>query len=299
MGVSVTITNTGTGEVTLSRPTPVKYNVMGANSAPILAKRILIPAGESVKLTVLPKTGLTVGQHDETITFTTNEGATASIRATFTVTEALVDQGTDGQLTWKLYDDGTLSITGTGAMRDYPEDAPWDKYTEVIEKIVIGSGVTTIGNFAFSNCDALESVTFGSGVKTIGEMAFYDCGALETITIPNSVTVIKKAAFRYCTALKNVTIGSGVQTIGEMAFSACDLESVTIGSGVKTIENYAFSDGFDLVNVTCLATTPPTLGDSNFKKNTADVLRVPSGSLASYGASAAWSDAFKSIEAIQ
>jgi uncharacterized protein (TIGR02145 family) len=89
MGVSVTITNMGTGEVTLSRPTPVKYYVMGAGSTPFPAERILIPAGESVKLTILPKTDLTVGRHDETITFTTDEGATASIRATFTVTKPL------------------------------------------------------------------------------------------------------------------------------------------------------------------------------------------------------------------
>ena len=70
--------------------------------------------------------------------------------------------------------------------------------------ITFDGDVTSIGYYAFSDCDALKSVTIPDSVTTIELHAFYDCDALQSITIPNSVTSIGSYTFYGCDALTNV-----------------------------------------------------------------------------------------------
>ena len=74
----------------------------------------------------------------------------------------------------------TISKTGEGAgkMNDYyyySDTRPWSSYCDEIMKVVIKSGVTSIGNYAFYNCSALTSVDIPKGVTSIGNDAFYGC----------------------------------------------------------------------------------------------------------------------------
>ena len=133
--------------------------------------------------------------------------------------------GTCGEnLTWTLDDNGALTISGTGAMKDYSylSEAPWYNYRSEIKTVVIGDSVTSIGSDAFSDCDALTSVTIGNGVTSIGFQAFSICNALTEITIPDSVTSIGFQAFSCCDALTSITIPDSVLSIGSYAFSWCD-----------------------------------------------------------------------------
>ena len=75
-------------------------------------------------------------------------------------------------------------------------------------KIVIGEGVTKIGNYTFYDCSSLTSITIPESVKSIGESAFKGCSSLTSITIPNSVTSIGYAAFRGCSSLKSVKVAN-------------------------------------------------------------------------------------------
>ena len=133
-----------------------------------------------------------------------------------------------------------------------------------IEKVNISGGVTSIGVYAFSDCDALTSivipnnvtllytgafahcktltsVTIGNGVTSISESAFYNCAALTSIVIPDNVTSIGKTAFQYCSALASITIGNGVTSISESAFSICNaLTSIVIPDNVTSIGKTAF-----------------------------------------------------------
>ena len=102
---------------------------------------------------------------------------------------------------------GTLTISETGAMKDYDLDnRPWYNYCSSIKKVVINNSVTSIGDYAFYDCTGLTSVTIPNSVTSIGENAFDNCTGLTSITIPNSVTSIGNSAFYGCTGLTSMTV---------------------------------------------------------------------------------------------
>ena len=126
-------------------------------------------------------------------------------------------------VTWNLTSDGTLTISGSGAMKDYASysETPWYNNREKIKSVTIEQGVTSIGAYAFMCCRSLTSVTIPSSVTSIGYEAFEFCDSLTSVTIPNSVTSIGGEAFYNCSSLTSVTIPSSVTSIGYKAFSGC------------------------------------------------------------------------------
>ena len=130
--------------------------------------------------------------------------------------------GTCGEnLTWTLGSEGTLIISGTGAMKDYYVGASPFSEREDIKVIKLGYGVTTIGDYAFWDCDSLTSITIPDSVTSIGVDAFNSCDGLTSITIPNSIWFIGKDAFARCENLPSITIPNSVTSIGESAFREC------------------------------------------------------------------------------
>ena len=188
-------------------------------------------------------------------------------------------------------ENGTLTISGTGAMLNYiaTNSAPWYSSRNSITGVTIEEGVTSIGNNAFPSNTVLTSVTIPSGVTSIGNTAFYGCTGLTSVTIPSSVASIGTSAFNGCTGLTSVTIPDGVTSIGQQAFQGCTgLTSVTIPSSVTSIGNNAFSNCRSLTSVTCLAEVPPTLGGRDAFINGPALFYVPEGSAADYLADNYW-----------
>lgn len=153
---------------------------------------------------------------------------------------------------WKL--DGTvLTISGNGQMKDYTpaEYLPCGRYRKNITEVIIKTGVTTIGNYAFYGCTALTNITISDSVTTVGNYAFYGCAGLTSIAIPNSVTSIGDSAFWNCAGLTSIAIPNSLTHIGSLAFWNCTgLTSIAIPNSVTQIDDFAFLGCENLTNVT-------------------------------------------------
>ena len=124
----------------------------------------------------------------------------------------------EGNLTWTLTADGTMTISGTGTMKNYSNDSPATQKKASVKKVVIQEGVTSIGKYAFKDCSNLASIEIPEGVTSIGGCAFQNCTGLTSISIPQSVTSIGIVAFGSCTSLTSINIPEGVTSIGGSAF---------------------------------------------------------------------------------
>ena len=157
-------------------------------------------------------------------------------------TEDLVFSGDCGEgITWEItQDDGLLTISGVGAMEDYVSstDAPWFQSRGYISTVVIEEGITSIGDYAFSDFIRLESVEIPKSVTTIGEGSFYNCSSLNRIDIPLSVTTIEARAFEKCNSLEDVYYYSTLK----------DWENITIGSFNEPLENATIYVAIDYSN---------------------------------------------------
>ncbi len=161
-------------------------------------------------------------------------------------------KGNEANVTWSL-ENNTLTISGSGAMRDYAaaNEVPWNDSIADIKTVVIGEGVTSIGNYAFSGCENLTSVVIPTGVTHIGDNAFSGCTSLISLAIPDGVTNIGSGVFSGCTSLMSVTIPGGVTSIGDNAFKDCtSLKSVTIPEGATSIEDNTFNGCTSLISLT-------------------------------------------------
>ncbi|MBQ8228339.1 MAG: leucine-rich repeat protein [Clostridia bacterium] len=150
--------------------------------------------------------------------------------------------GTCGDsLTWAFDEStGELVISGTGEMNNYDlrfEFRPWSDYQNHITKVIIGDGVTSIGEYAFKYCVFLTDVELGNTVTTIGEGAFYFCEMLGYLNIPESVTTIESKAFFKCCNMGSVYIPENVTEIGPGAFAGCVDADGKIGSLKKIFVN--------------------------------------------------------------
>ena len=189
--------------------------------------------------------------------------------------------GTCGEnLTWKLDDEGVLTISGTGEMSFENNKAPWDALG--VKSVMIQEGVTSIRYQAFQGCSNLTSISIPDTVTRIGNEAFDGCTSLQSLFIPSSVTEIGDRGeyeidvFSGCKNLVNIMIApdnpvycsvdgviynkakdilelcpegksgsfvipNGVQDISSIAFGGCSgLMSILIPDSVIYIGNYAF-----------------------------------------------------------
>lgn len=135
--------------------------------------------------------------------------------------ETLIASGTCGEnAVWNLTEDGTITISGTGEMVScYNASCPWGSYRKLIKKAIVEDGITTIGSYAFRQCENLEVVEIASTVTSINIEAFYNCYALGSITLPYGLKDIGQHAFYYCGRLKNIYFKGDAPSINKYAFS--------------------------------------------------------------------------------
>lgn len=163
-------------------------------------------------------------------------------------------------------DDGTIEIT---------------KWTDVTSGTVTvpetfnGTKITSIGRFAFYNCDEMTGIILPDTITNIGTYAFSGCTSLTEISIPDSVVNIQTNAFSSCSNLHKVKLSSALSSISDWVFSYCSslssvqipetviyvgnraflntaLEEIELPASVSEIKNKAFSDCDYLYKITIL-----------------------------------------------
>ena len=137
------------------------------------------------------------------------------------------DCGLNGSdLKWTLYSDGRMVITGSGEMGNFgkeynsafPSFTPWIDYLDDITSLEIGSGVTSVGSYAFYSCKNLVSVSFPETLVAIYSHGFASCSSLEGVSFPHSLTTVDNMAFWNCNHIKKLTVCANITEIGNYAF---------------------------------------------------------------------------------
>ena len=213
--------------------------------------------------------------------------------------ENVIASGTCGaqgdNLTWVLTGDGTLTISGNGKMKNYENAAnepyttkiaPWYKYNKntEIRLVVVETGVTSIGDFAFSGCDNLTSVVLPDSIDSIGSRIFSDCILLKSILVSEEnayyasvdgvlfnkeltklIAYPSNNRFSFAGDIWNITyqIPTGVTSIGDYAFEDAYLHIMVIPDSVIDIGEGAFMSGW-LTSIT-LPENITSIGDSAFR----------------------------------
>ncbi len=176
-------------------------------------------------------------------------------------------------------DTGTLTISGTGAMKDYLFIITRSPFygNSSISTVVIEEGVTSIGNYAFQGCTNLANIDIADSVTSIGNLTFSGCTGLTSVVIPKKVSNVNSTALNNCKNLTSISVEAGseyyssvdgvlfdvnrtkivkypqgkadsnyiipdtVTSVGPYSFYSCtSLNALEIPDAVTNIDNYAF-----------------------------------------------------------
>ena len=174
---------------------------------------------------------------------------TDAIISSFTTAATSGDFGENNCLHWKVtstFTSKTLTITGTGAMPDFdfPKGnlAPWWNYEAL--------GMNAISEIDFDIKGNLKRVIIGDGVTNVGDYALFCLPAATQVTLPESVTRIGRYGIAMCSKLTGMSIPKGVTEIGDFGLAGNGLTAITLPDGLQSLGRGAFDSCASLTNTT-------------------------------------------------
>ncbi|MCR5361962.1 MAG: leucine-rich repeat domain-containing protein [Bacteroidales bacterium] len=124
------------------------------------------------------------------------------------------------------------------------------RYCQDLKSVVLGDGVTRIGEYAFNECKNMTSLTIGKGVTSVGQRAFQYCEKLESAAFPNNEIEFGEYVFEGCKAMTTVTLPEKMTSINHGMFKECNsLTSVNLSQDLTKIMHQAFFRCFNLENI--------------------------------------------------
>ena len=233
----------------------------------------------SMMLTFLPAGAVSAFAEENSHTYNCGENVTATL-----------SRNSDGEETY------TLTITGEGPMANYDgyktssnnSCAPWCEKIQNITQLIVGDGVTTLGDdilyygyYDYSSDESyffhpdLHKVKLPDGLTYIGKRAFCGSPKLIEVEIPSTVTKIEQSAFSGCTGLTKIELPPQLEEIGYSSFYGCSgLTEITIPSSVKIIRSGAFEKCYSLESVT-LSEGIGEIGTEAFEYTKLKSLNIP------------------------
>ena len=230
---------------------------------------------------------------------------------------------------WDTDGDGELSLDEAAAVTSITNNSGFRGNDDItsFDELQYFTGLTSIGDYAFDNCDNLMSITFPNSLKRIGNGAFKDGKSLTSVTIPASVTdiseafdaiafyrssgitsivveegnpvydsrdncnaIIKTATNKLIMGCRNTVIPEGIDTIGMNAFDSRlqGVTSIRLPNSVTVIEHGAFVGGSDLTTLV-LSENLRSIGSWSITSNKLSYLYLPE-SLTEIGSGAFYDD---------
>ena len=183
--------------------------------------------------------------------------------------DTISDETSGTEVTWTVYDSGTLVIGGNGVT---PNWSPWFNYKENITDVVIEDGITALGERNFINYPALKTVTIKGSLSQIDKSAFEGCKELKNITVTGAtnkanlkVIMLGECAFKDCTGLENAEFTGNFVTY-KNAFEGCtSLRSIKVKeSTMIMLGEYTFLNCSALTEVDLPGSRMKSVGDSAF-----------------------------------
>lgn len=196
-------------------------------------------------------------------------------------------------ITWVLTTDGTMILSGTGAVAAYDDrDRPWYDYRYQILRLEVKKGITSVGGFRY--CFTLQEVSLPEGLISLDEFAFMDCQKLQEIRLPKSLKTLGRGTFAGCHALPEIELPEGLETVGEGALMNClSLTSVVIPASVTEMGDRPFSGDWALKTVEIKGNVP-RLSNSSFHECDALQEVLITGSVGTIG-----DDAFMDLDSLE
>ena len=165
-------------------------------------------------------------------------------------------------------DTKVLTFYGKGIIQEGVEDKADNGWTKIKDPkhIVISSGITGIGDFAFFAEDKderiggdiqsknyfskIEDVKMPDTITEIGETAFFGCKSLKSIKLPSKIKIINDSTFGLCNSLSSVTMGDYIEKIDTSAFYNCKkLKTVKMPNKLRVIGYKSFENCTELSNI--------------------------------------------------
>lgn len=214
--------------------------------------------------------------------------------------EDILAQGTCGaeadgsNVTWVLTTDGTMILSGTGAVAAYEKrkDTPWGDYNDQILRVEVQKGITSVSGLC--SCYKLREVSLPEGLISLGKLTFMDCWELQEIRLPKSLKTLGEGTFASCFALTEIELPEGLKTVGEGFLYHCiSLTSVVIPASVTEMGDRPFSGDWALKTVEIKGNVPRL---SNYSFHECDALQevLITGSVGTIG-----DDAFKELDSLE
>ena len=202
--------------------------------------------------------------------------AADQVQNTLSTTETglLSTSGIYDSITWSV-EDNKLTVTGTGAVLPDSEGAfPWESYRHQIESVVVGEGITALGDWTFTYMECLKSIELPETLESIGKDCFSYDTALPELNLPRSVTSVGSCCAAGCTSLRSASL-PGVNDIPQLSFYNCSaLEYITLSDQLSHVDARAFTGCVRLLKDSPFATVGNVMytytGDDH-------IVRIPEG----------------------
>lgn len=122
-------------------------------------------------------------------------------------------------------------------------------YCNMLQKVEIGNGVTSIGAYTFKECYSLSYITIHSLCTSFGSSVFTNAKSLISVIIPYGVKSCTLNFVNGCCALTTIVMPNSVTSLGASAIRQCYSLSSIVLPRLTSIGNYIFQENHSLSSV--------------------------------------------------